>query len=195
MFKYYNHRLVKQYRSYSVEKICGLFKDKKLHPQTVREWVKSGQLATITTKPITVYGEVLIDFLEQRNQAHKQHLGFNQFKCVSCKEIDLPKDNAVALYQNKNGSYKAVAYCATCNNQMTRFYKKTDHAKLNDTFTIKQAELLTLSNQLPSTSKTHLDSTLNNGLCESQKQLSKKPPSHASKTNLTPVQPSLFDLL
>ena len=31
MFKYYNHQLVKKYRSYTAEQICELFERKKLH--------------------------------------------------------------------------------------------------------------------------------------------------------------------
>ena len=54
MFKYYNPQLVKQYRSYTVEQICDLFKGKKLHPQTVRDWVKSNGLQTVAQKPIVL---------------------------------------------------------------------------------------------------------------------------------------------
>lgn len=95
MFKNYNPRLVKQYRSYTVEQICNLFKEKKLHPQTVRDWVKSGELETITKKPIAIYGAVLKDFLEKRNASYKKQLEFNQFKCLKCQEIITPQNNCV----------------------------------------------------------------------------------------------------
>ncbi len=55
MFKYYNPQLVKKYRSYTAEEICKLFENKRLHVQTIREWVKSGELEVITKKPITIY--------------------------------------------------------------------------------------------------------------------------------------------
>lgn len=195
MFKYYNHRLVKQYRSYTVEQICNLFKVKKLHPQTVREWVKSGELEAISKKPISIYGEVLKDFLEKRNANNKRTLEFNQFKCLKCREVISPKDNTISIYKNKNGSLKAVATCPSCDSETMRFYKGKDHKKLEETFAIKQADVTTLYNQLPSTSKTNLDSAENNTLCESSKIDTDQFGDSASKTNLTPKQTSLFDYL
>ncbi len=195
MFKYYNPRHVKQYRSYTVEQICNLFKAKKLHPQTVRDWVKFGGLEAITKKPISIYGEVLKDFLEKRNAEHKKCLEFCQFKCVKCQEIISPKDNTVALYTNKNGSIKAVAVCPLGNHGAMRFYKKKDQLKLEETFVIKKTEVTTLYNPLPSTSKTNFDSIANDAQSEPPQEPHKPPGIPASKTNITPVQTSLFDFL
>ena len=195
MFKYYNHRIVKQYRSYTVEQVCNLFKDKKLHPQTIREWVKSGELEAIAKKPISIYGEVLKDFLEKRNAAHKKHLDFNQFKCVKCQEVVFPKNNTISLYINNNGSIKAVAICPSCNHETIRFYKKNEHVKLEETFIIKEAEATTLYNLLPCASKTNLDGASNNGQSESFKNSKETSCDTASKTNITQIQTSLFELL
>src|SRR5580704_7607235 len=106
MFKYYNPQLVKKYRSYTAEEICKLFENKKLHIQTIRDWVKSGDLEVILKKPITIYGEVLRAFLEKRNVNHKRHLAFHQLKCVKCQEIISPHENAISIYKNQNGSIK-----------------------------------------------------------------------------------------
>ncbi|MDP3560580.1 MAG: helix-turn-helix domain-containing protein [Legionellaceae bacterium] len=141
MFKYYNPQLVKQYRSYTIEQLCELFKGKKLRPQTVREWVKSGELETVNKKPITVYGEVLKAFLEKRNVSHKKQLEFNQFKCLKCKEFIFPQDNTISIYKNKNGSIKAMTVCSSCNSETTRFYKKNEQVKLEETFIINKAAL------------------------------------------------------
>lgn len=116
MFKYYNPRLVKKYRSYTTEEICKLFENKKLHVQTIRDWVRSGDLEVVTKKPITVYGEILQAFLEKRNASHKKQLAFDQFKCLKCHEIISPHENAISMYKNKNGSIKASAICPLCNN-------------------------------------------------------------------------------
>jgi hypothetical protein len=169
MFKYYNPRLVKQYRSYTVEQICDLFKEKKLHPQTVRDWVKSGELETITRKPIAIYGAMLKDFLEKRNASHKKQLEFNQFKCMKCQEILIPQNNTISLYKNNNGSIKALAICPVCNNKIARFYKQNELVKLEETFIINEAQLLTICNLSSTACKTHLNSTANNGSSEPSK--------------------------
>lgn len=167
MFKYYNPRLVKKYRSYTAEEICKLFESKKLHVQTIRDWVKSGGLEVVTKKPITVYGEVLQAFLEKRNASHKKQLAFHQFKCLKCQEIVSPYENTISIYQNKNGSIKASAICSLCHNKATRFYKKNEQAQLEKTFIINKPHLVTIGNSSSTVCKTHLNDTVNNGLNES----------------------------
>lgn len=169
MFKYYNHRLIKQYRSYTIEQICALFEDKKLHPQTVRGWVKSGELETITKKPIVIYGGVLKTFLENRNANHKQQLAFNQFKCLGCQEIVCPRDNTISLYRNKNGSFLAMGACQFCKATIRRFYKQNERLQLEEAFIIQEAEVTTIYNPVSSTSKTHFNSVQNGGLNEPSK--------------------------
>lgn len=167
MFKYYNPQLVKKYRSYTAEEICKLFENKKLHIQTVREWVKSGDLEVILKKPITIYGEVLRAFLEKRNANHKRQLAFNQFKCVACQEIIFPHENVISVYINQNGSIKASAICPLCSNKATRFYKKSEQAKLEETFIINEPQLVTIGNSSSTACKTHLNAPVNNSLNES----------------------------
>ncbi len=157
MFKYYNSQLLHSKRSYTVEKLCNVYKDKKLHAQTVRGWVNSGELEVISKKPIIIYGAVAKSFLEKRNKAHKKTLDFEQIKCVRCKQSSSPKNKEITLYQNKNGSWKAVGFCQLCNHEISKFYKKDDRQKLEETFITKQPELVTLCNKSDTASKTHLN--------------------------------------
>jgi hypothetical protein len=166
MFKYYNHRLVKKYRSYTAEEICKLFQNRKLHVQTIRDWVRSGELEVITKNPITIYGEVLRAFLEKRNAGHKKQLAFNQLKCLKCQEIISPHENAISIYNNQNGSITASAICPVCHNKATRFYKKDQQAQLEKTFIINEPLLVTIGNSSSTACKTHLDNVANNSLNE-----------------------------
>lgn len=175
MFKYYNPRLVKQYRSYTIEQICALFKEKKLHAQTIRDWVKHHGLQTVVTKPIMIYGAVLKDFIEKRNAAHKKQLQFNQFKCLTCQEIISPQHNTISIYKNKNGSIKAFGICPVCEGKTMRFYKKSEQSKLEETFIIHQAEVATIYNRVHNACKTHLDDTANEGSSESSKSSGVEP--------------------
>jgi hypothetical protein len=195
MFKYYNSNLVKKHRSYNVEQICVLFKNKKLHAQTLRSWVNSGELEVISNKPILIYGEVLKAFLKARNSNHKKTLDFDQFKCIKCKEIGSPVDKNISVYRNKNGSFRAAGICPVCKHVNNRFYKKNEEQKLEKTFFFKKPDMSTLGNSLDSPYKTNLDSS--NKVSSNEPITDKKENNKhkASKTNIKTNQPTLFDLL
>lgn len=194
MFKYYNPNLISGYKSYSVEQICKLYAEKKLHPQTIREWVKSGGLEAVSKKPILIYGEVLKAFLQARNNRHKKTLRFDQFKCVKCKEIDTPQNKEIILYQNKSGSFRAVGLCAACGYQNTRFYKKGDEENLQRIFIFKKPHVMTICDGSDTGTKTNLkrhSECLSN---EPQKHRKETKQDVAFKTNMSHEQLSLLDL-
>ena len=193
MFKYYNPNIIASYKSYTVDQICKIYVDKKLHPQTIRQWVKSGELEAVSNRPILIYGEVLKSFIEARNKAHKRTLEFNQFKCVKCREIAVPKANVISVYQNKNGSLKAVGICPACNYQNFRFYKKTDRAHLEKTFIFNTPHMTTICDGLVSSTKTHLDSNDKTPSSEPVQKDMKNEHKLASKTHLEVQQLSLLD--
>lgn len=184
MFKYYNPQLIHSKRSYTVEKLCNVYQDKKLHAQTVRGWVNSGELEVISKKPIIIYGAVVKSFLEQRNKAHKKSLDFDQIKCVRCKQSSSPKNKEITIYQNKNGSWKAVGFCQVCNNEISRFYKRNDRQKLSETFIIKQPELMTLCNKSDTAYKTHLKEPQKIVSSESKQDVKQDSTTTTSKTNI-----------
>lgn len=184
MFKYYNPQLIHSKRSYTVEKLCNVYKDKKLHAQTVRGWVNSGELEVISKKPIIIYGAIAKFFLEKRNKAHKKTLDFEQIKCVRCKQSSFPKNKGITLYQNKNGSWKAVGFCQLCDNEISKFYKKDDRQKLEEIFIVKQPELVTLCNKSDTASKTHSDDKNKLASSEPSQAPQENSPAPASKTNI-----------
>ena len=63
MFKYYNSALVISNRSYSIDEICYLYRDKKLHSQTIRGWIKQYSIPLIRKNPILIHGSVIKQFL------------------------------------------------------------------------------------------------------------------------------------
>lgn len=192
MFKYYNSNLIISNRSYSTEKIEKLL---KIHPQTIREWVKIGKLQIISKKPISIYGAVLKEFIKNRNESHKKTLEFNQMKCFKCKTISIPKNNEVILYNNKNGSIRAIAIYSCCERvELSKLYKKIDITKLKQVFFIKPTEP-TLCNSLSISSKTNINETQKANLCESKNKESQQSKKLSSKTNIkTEKQGYLFDL-
>ncbi len=191
MFKYYNHTLLHSKRTYTLKKFCAVFKDKKMHPQTVRGWINSGDLKIISKNPIVIQGSDGKEFLKKRNESHRRKPEFNQIKCTSCKNLLPPKNREVTIYRNKNGSWNAKGICESCGNEIFRFYGQDDLDKLQQIFVVKQPELMTLCNRLDAPSKTHLkgdDKLVSN---ESQNNKPRDPPNTNSKTN-EPKQLSLL---
>jgi len=157
MFKYLNPNLIYSHRSYTVEKICTLYEAKKLHPQTIRAWVKSGELEAVTHKPLLICGSVLKNFLMHRNTSNKKTLAFHEFKCFTCKENYTPSNNEIILYGRKNGSLNATSQCKACGRQNSRFYKHSDESKLREIFVVKQPAVTTICNTSGSNTKTHIN--------------------------------------
>ena len=203
MFKYYKSNLIISNRSYSTEKIERLL---KIHPQTIREWINQNNLECVSRKPILIYGAILKEFIKNRNERHKKTLSFNEFKCLKCKAISIPKGNQISIYHNKNGSIRATGVCQNCNNEFSKLFKKNSIEQLKNSFFIKPTES-TLYNTSHINSKTNLISqkeiASNESKIEEQKEEIKaeenisfnthiKESKTNSKTNIE-IQKGLFD--
>lgn len=169
MAKNYDSRLVKSYRSYKIRDICRLFKQKKLHEQTVRGWINNDGLEAFRHGRIVyVYGAVLKQFLLKRNAARKQPMEFTDFQCWKCRNISPPLDSIIhTLAKDRHKSLQAVATCASCNQPVSRFYKQGDREKILETFTVEHNQLIALYDSSCEGEKTHLDEGVKNTSSES----------------------------
>jgi hypothetical protein len=129
--------LIESNRSYSTQKIKKLI---GIHEQTIREWILINNLECVSKKPILIYGAVLKEFIKNRNESHKKTLNFNEFKCLKCKVISIPKNNQISLYNNKNGSIRVTGTCQNCNNEFSKLFKKDSTEQLKNSFFIKPIE-------------------------------------------------------
>ena len=203
MFKYYNYKLIESNRSYSTEKIKKLI---GIHEQTIREWVNQNNLECVSKKPILIYGAVLKEFIKNRNESHKKTLNFNEFKCLKCKAISIPKDNQISIYHNKNSSIRATGVCQNCDNEFSKVFKKNSIEQLKNSFFIKPTES-TLYNTSHISSKTNTESqkeiVSNESKIEEQKEEIKTQENMSIKTHIkelktssktnTGIQKGLFD--
>ena len=137
MSKAYKHTLISSTRSYSINEICLLYSDKKLHPQTVRGWIKNEVLSCIKDSEWLIFGGDLKEFLKKRNQTGKVSMSLNQFNCLSCKKIISPKNDSITETKRTNGTYNVKAICPKCNNSVHRFYKAIDLKKLRKSLNLK----------------------------------------------------------
>lgn len=198
MFKKYDPRRVKSYRSYKLADICRLFKDKKLHPQTIRGWINDNKLeAFIDGKNLMVYGATLKIFLQKRNEDHKRKMAFDEFRCGKCKVISSPLNYIITnLNYGKAGCVIATGICYNCNNEMTRIYKKDQEPEIIQRFNIQHNELSTLSNRTSSSGKTHYkeeEKPMVSESCKSDKNIKNLNMfDTTSKTHQNPNQLSLF---
>lgn len=159
MFKIYNHRLVKSYKTYTIQELCRLYKKDQLHIQTVRAWIRCGDLASIKDgNKHLIYGAVLKKFLFERNKKHRNSLQFSEFKCCACKKINTPLENTILSADiRNNGSILTTALCPHCGCEMKRLYKGSEIDQILAKFQIEQGALLVLSDISCSASKTHLE--------------------------------------
>ena len=150
----YPHTRIRYWYAYDVEDICTVFADKKLHPQTVRKWIKAGLKTIDSSKPTLVYGYNLIQFLKNNNSKNKCQTSFEEFYCLKCQDARPVYRNRIIAEQNQ-GYIKAKAHCRTCKSRMNKSYKLIDFPKLRKAFQL--AEVLELSDSAPCPANTHLE--------------------------------------
>lgn len=162
MFKKYSPRKKElySYRSYKIADLCRFYKSQKLNAQTIRKWIKKGELkAFLHERDYYIYGAVWKEFLTNRNKKNKEKRGlyFEQFKCFKCKAKKPPLNNIITkLTTGFNDCIEAFGICQKCGNkELKRPYKRSELTKIKEIFKIELDELTLLSNSSTSTNKTH----------------------------------------
>jgi hypothetical protein len=149
----YPHRRLKYWLAYDIEDICDTFIDLGLHPQTVRNWIKTGLKTIDSNRPILVYGYDLILFLRSRNISNKNTTKFDQLFCMKCQDARFIFKNKISVKQN-NFSIQVAGHCRECKTRMFQNYKLDDFSKLRKTFTL--VEVLELDDNTHYPDKTHI---------------------------------------
>lgn len=126
---------IKYWWAYDIDEVCDLYKKYKLHPQTVRQWLKDGLKTIDNTKPTLVYGDDLREFLGRQNQSSKCKLEFHQLYCVKCREAKEPYRKQIVVEQ-KAKFLSVKALCNICKNIMPKSYKLTDFPELKKIYAV-----------------------------------------------------------
>ncbi|MEP0520390.1 MAG: hypothetical protein ABJO09_10540 [Hyphomicrobiales bacterium] len=121
MAKRVTSRRIKKHRQYTYDQAATAL---GVSPQTVRGWRPMG-LQVLTGKvPHLIIGEVLIDFLDQRNIKRKITLTLEQFNCMRCR-------SPVAAYGGMADYMPLTPYrgvlstlCAVCEGTCTKFVSR-----------------------------------------------------------------------
>jgi len=187
--KYNTNKIIESYRSYKISDICRIFIKKKLHPQTIRKWIKECGLEAFEHKgDFYIYGAILKEFLKTYNNKNKKTLTDNQFKCQKCKKIDIAKDNITTKTEEReNGNIVIFGICIYCNYEMRKFWSKNRKNELLEIFNQKQ--VMTREDSLNTPNKTNIE---NNQIIQVSESIVKK-----TKKNKVKIdnQPTLFDFI
>ena len=131
----YPHKRVRYWYAYDIEDICALFSDVKLHPQTVRKWIKNGLKTIGTGNPVLVYGCNLIAYLQKNNNANKCKTAFGEMYCMGCQDARPIFQSKIAVEQ-KAKFLQAQAICRKCKKHMFKNYKLSDFPVLRKKFAL-----------------------------------------------------------
>ena len=134
MIKTYKLQPISSLLSYSIEDICNMY---SMHPQTVRKWIKIGLRTIDSKKPSLIHGSDLRKFLKKHNEKLKEHLDFEEFFCVTCKEAHIPLSRKVYLEQNHQ-FIRSKGVCPITKKIMNRSYKLSDYSRLKKAFSLEE---------------------------------------------------------
>jgi len=165
----YSLKGIKYWWAYTIDEICEeLYIEYKLHPQTVREWIKKG-LVVINGNPILIYGYELKKFLMKMNESNRFHTEFDEMFCFTCKEATHFYKKQIKV-DHIESRLNVKARCRQCKGVMNKGYKLEDYPKLRRLFIIvDELELYDCDNP---PCKTHIEAQLETHLNEPiQKEL------------------------
>ncbi|MBW7997817.1 MAG: helix-turn-helix domain-containing protein [Candidatus Glassbacteria bacterium] len=106
-----NHRLVKVYRTYTVEEIAQLFGK---HKNTVRNWLREGLTVIDDRRPALVLGSTLVAFLKKRRGQNKQKLKPGEIYCVRCRVAVRPAGGMADCVQVTDTTGNLRGICPSC---------------------------------------------------------------------------------
>lgn len=199
MLKKFNPQPLFSYKSYKISDACRIYKDQKLHPQTVRDWIKEGKLkAFFYEGDFYIYGAVLKEFFTNRNQQNKEEgkLGEENFRCGKCKTKQPPLNHVITkLTFGRNNCLLAFGICVKCAHEIHRNFKREKLAEIHEIFQVQLDEVSSLCNSSNSTNETDINLSQKVGVSQpSENENPDKEKTISASTNET-EQLTLFDFI
>lgn len=136
MSKTYNISRISNLLCYTIDDICNLYINRKLHPQTVRKWIKNGLVGIDNHKPSLIHGSNLKQFLGKLNNSNRFEIDFTEFYCLSCKEAHIPLNKTIYV-DHKQQYIWAKALCPKTKKVINKCFKLTDFPALKKFFKIE----------------------------------------------------------
>lgn len=124
MAKTYIINRISKRKSYSVKEVAELL---NVHTRTVHLWLSAGLETIENSFPYLIYGEVLAEFLRERQANRKVKLAEDEFYCVRCHKArkGMPAKTQTIITNKKIGIDKISIHkqseCEVCGSQVNRF--------------------------------------------------------------------------
>lgn len=113
MARNYPLKRIRYWYAYDVDEICALYKDTKLHPQTVLGWIKAGLKTSDSARPFLIMGHELSTFLGNRNKAQTHSTQLHEIFCMGCQDIKIPYRKQVC-FTKQGYLHNIKAVCPDC---------------------------------------------------------------------------------
>ena len=158
----YKYNIFSYFCVYTIDDIAS---ELKIHPQTVRKWIKKYDLKAIDTRqPILIRGYDLIEFLKAQNDKGKFPTEFDEMHCFCCHNTRNIYQKKIGI-EHKNKVLKVFSHCRTCKSIMFKNYKFSDFSKLKRIFHV--VEVSELYDYEKPTCKTHISNHIHFNSSES----------------------------
>lgn len=113
-----NPKRAKLHHAYTIDEVARLF---DVHPNTVRAWLKTGELEAIDSgRPTLIKGAVLRTFLEGRRVKSKRPCPPGALYCFSCQAPRRPALGMADFTARETGAGDLSALCEACGTTMHR---------------------------------------------------------------------------
>jgi hypothetical protein len=132
--KKFNTRLIRAKNPYSIEEITELL---HVNKSAVGRWLKAGLCKIDDQQPYLIWGQELIDFLNQRNQSNKRPCADDQLFCCKCQKATRPKDNTVRI-NISNKRTNLIGKCVICGSSTNRTISPQNIDVFRKKFTITE---------------------------------------------------------
>lgn len=110
----FNLHRIKSTQTYSLEEIAICL---GVHKNTPIRWLKMELKRIDDERPYLVYGQVLIDFLRNKQEKQRQKCRPHEIFCVKCKTSQIPENSTVTIeiYNSKKLMIKGRCSCCGSN--------------------------------------------------------------------------------
>ena len=112
-----NPRLAKMHYSYSVEEIAALY---SVHPNSVRQWLKTGLAAIDDARPLLVKGAELRRFIEERRASSKKPCPPERCTASGARSPARRLSGWRTFVERESGAGNLQALCDACGTLMCR---------------------------------------------------------------------------
>jgi len=122
----FNPYRVKLHRSYSVTQLAALF---DIHKNTIGNWQRKGLKPIDCGRPVLFHGEVVREFLINRNSRRKRPCSPGTLYCFRCRAPQTPALGLIEYVPITSTSGNVRAICAACETIMHRRVKGSELGK------------------------------------------------------------------